>query len=74
MKKYKDVLLVVGVVLVAFIAMGGDGLADLANKKFWWSFWSVANVVAIIACFGGWFYLWKQDRAAAKAEYEASKK
>jgi len=57
-KKYKkDWLLVIGVVLVAFLAVSADGFSDLANKKFWWNFWSVVHIAAIATCVIGWFYL-----------------
>ncbi len=61
-KYLKDWLLVAAVVLVGLLAVSADGFSDLANKRFWWNFWSVVHVVAIVACVGGWLYLWNKDR------------
>lgn len=67
-KYKKDLLIVAAVVLGLFLAVGGDGLADIAKKKFWSSLWAVLNVVCFVGAIVGWAYLWNKDRRQAKAE------
>ena len=57
MKFFKDVLFVVGCFLAVLVAVMAWHWEDTANTKFWWSFWPVAGVIAIIGCFAGWLYL-----------------
>lgn len=62
MKKYaKDWAIVLTALAVGFIAVGGDGLADLAESKFAWTFWAVAQVVCLVAAVGFWVYAWKKQ-------------
>ncbi len=62
-QKYpKDWCIVAAVALTAFLAVSADGFSDLANKAFWWNFWSIIHVAAIIACVGGWIYLKGKDK------------
>lgn len=61
-QKYpKDWCLVAAVVLTGILAVSADGFSDLANKAFWWNFWSIIHVAAIVAFVGGWFYLKAKD-------------
>lgn len=65
-KQYpKDAVLVLGVILVGLLAVSADGFSDLANKKFWWNFWSVIHVAAIVACVAGWIYLKNKDKSSS---------
>lgn len=62
-KKYpKDTLLVAAVVLIGFLAVSADGFSDLANKAFWWNFWSIVHVAAILFCVIGWLILYTKDK------------
>lgn len=62
-KYKKDLFLVIAVVLVGLLAVSGDGFSDLANKKFWWNFWSILHILAIITFVGGWIYLKSKDKS-----------
>lgn len=63
-KYLKDYLLTAAVLLTMFLAVGGDGLADIAKTKFWASTWQVACVIAWVVCVVGWIYLYKKDKAS----------
>lgn len=66
-KKYpKDTLLVAGVILIAFFAVSADGFSDLANRRFWWNFWTIIHVASILFCIGGWTYLYVRDKSRGK--------
>jgi hypothetical protein len=59
----KDIFILASVILVLVIAVCGDGFADIAKRKFWFNFWAVAQVIAIVGSVGGWIYLWTtQDK------------
>lgn len=62
-KKYpKDSVATLTVILVGLLAVSSDGFSDFANKKGWWVFWEVIEVVSLVACIAGWVYLAKKDR------------
>lgn len=57
-KKYKkDLLITIAIVLAIVTAVLGWDWSDNADTPFWWNFWIVASIVAILACVGGWLYL-----------------
>lgn len=62
-KKYpKDLCITIAVILIGFLAVSADGFSDFAETKFWWNFWSVVHVVAILTFVGGWVYFVRKDR------------
>lgn len=62
-QKYpKDWCLTAAAVLIGILAVSADGFSDLANKAFWWNFWSIVHVASIVAFVGGWFYLRAKDK------------
>ena len=62
MKYGKDILKVIGVLAILFFAVMGWHFSDVAEKPFWWKFWSIAGVVSFLSLFIGWLYLVKKDK------------
>lgn len=65
-KYKKDIAIVAGVVLIGLLAVSGEGLSDLANKPFWWKFWSVTGIAALLTWIGGWVYFSSKNRSQNK--------
>lgn len=61
-KYKKDLFLVIAVILIGLLAVSADGFSDLADKKFWWNFWSVLHIASIVAFVVGWLYLKAKDK------------
>lgn len=67
-KKYKkDILLTLVFAGLAFFAVMGEHFSEIANKPFWWKFWSALAVIGWVVCLGAWFIAFKKDRAKGKA-------
>ena len=62
MKYTKDILKVASAVLLATVAVMGWHWTDTANRTFWWNFWLVAAIVALVGCIAGWVYLSNRDK------------
>jgi hypothetical protein len=62
-KKYKkDYFTVAAVLLIGIIAVMGQHFSDIAQTKFWWTFWDAATVICIVAWIAGWIYLKSKDK------------
>lgn len=46
----KDAMKVAGVVILGLLAVSADGFSDYAKTKFWWSFWGIVQILAVV----GW--------------------
>lgn len=58
-KKYpKSWLLLVTVLFIGIIAVMGGHFSDAATKPFWWNFWIVVQVLAIVLILAGWCFAW----------------
>lgn len=57
----KKAILAILTVALVIVAVMGWVWTDYAETKFWWTFWEVAAIAAVVILVVGWAILWNSS-------------